>query len=148
MIKKNRKNLYERDKDKVRERNKKRRENNKEHFLQNCRDYRENNKEFYKEYMNRYREEHKDELREKRTKRNLEMGYVGIHNITSKKVRELWIRPSVCPICSKEKKIYTHHPNYEKWYEVVFCCQSCHWKIHSWTTECPTPINLLDFNKQ
>jgi hypothetical protein len=30
----------------------------------------------------------------------------------------------------------------------VFCCQSCHLKIHSWAIECPMPINLLDYNKQ
>ena len=147
-LKENRKRFYERHKEYVSKTNKEWRENNKEHFLQKCRDYRENNKEFYKEYMESYRGEHKDELREKRVKRDLEKGYIEIHNITANKIRKLWIRPLICPICGKRKRIYTHHPNYERWYEVVFCCQSCHLKIHSWAIECPTPINLLDYNKQ
>lgn len=122
-------------------------EKNKAKVLARQREYRKNNRKFYKEYMDDYREAHKDELREKRVKRDLEKGYVNIHNITAKKIRELWIRPCVCPLCNNEKRIYTHHPNYEKWYEVVFCCQSCHQKMHSWTIKCPTSINLLDFNK-
>lgn len=123
-------------------------EKNKAKVLDQQREYRKNNREYYKKYMEQYRNKNKDELRGKRVKRDLERGYVDIHNITSKKVRKLWIRPSVCPICSKEKRIYTHHPNYEKWYEVVFCCQSCHLKIHSWVIKCLQPINLLDYNKQ
>ena len=142
-----RKRFYEKHRELVLERNKKWREENKNKYLNTCRKYRETHKEFYKDYMKNYRVEHKSDIREKRIARDFEKDYISIHNKTAKKVRELWIRPTVCPICNKEKRVYTHHPNYDKWNEVVFCCQSCHWMIHSWAIECPKPINLLDYNE-
>lgn len=143
-LKVNRKRFYDRHKDDVLKKSKEWRDNNKQHFLEKCREYRDNNKEFYKDYMEEYRNEHKDELREKRVNRDLEKWYISIHNKTNNLIRKLKIKPNICPICNKEKRVYSHHPNYDKWNEVVFCCQSCHWMIHSWAIKCPKPINLLE----
>lgn len=72
--------------------------------------------------------------------------YWKIHQRVSKIIKKLWIdRPSKCTICWCENKIYAHHPDYNKPYEVVFVCQPCHSKIHSWKIKCPTPLKLLPF---
>ena len=66
------------------------------------------------------------------------------YNKTGNLIRKLWIRPKVCPICWSNKRIISHHPDYNKWYEIIFCCDKCHRNIHTWHLECPPIINLLD----
>ena len=144
----NRRKRYENNKDKYKKYTKKWIENNKEKFLSKCREYRLKNKIKYDNYMKEYRDKYRKELREKRIERDNNKWYVAIHNKTNKLIRKLWIKPNTCPICWERKTIYSHHPNYGIRNEVVFCCQSCHWKIHSWAIERPTTINLLDYNKQ
>lgn len=92
-------------------------------------------------YNNPKRREYIFESSRERTKRKW---YRNIHLKTSKKIKKLWIRPSVCPICWYSWRIISHHPNYNKWYEIVFCCQICHDKIHRWKIECPQPIDLFN----
>lgn len=70
--------------------------------------------------------------------------YHNIHLKTSRKIKKLWIRPLVCPICWYRWRIISHHPDYSKWYEIVFCCQICHDKIHRWKVKCPQPIDLFN----
>lgn len=72
--------------------------------------------------------------------------YWNIHLKVSRLMKRLWIeRPKQCTICWCENVIYAHHPDYNNVYEVVFVCQPCHSKIHSWKIQCPKPINLKKF---
>lgn len=77
-----------------------------------------------------------------RTKRKW-YGY--IHEKTRKKIRKLWIRPNICPICLRKWRIIAHHPDYDKRYEIVFCCPICHSKIHHWFVKDIEVIDLLKF---
>ena len=77
--------------------------------------------------------------------RRKEKWYWHIHTKTEKMIKKLWMRPNYCPICWKENRIIAHHPDYSKWYEIVFCCQPCHAKIHKWELEVFNIIDLLKF---
>lgn len=122
-------------------------EKHKLKVLEQQREYREANREYYNAYMEEYRNNNKDELKAKRIERDNNKWYVSIHNKTNKLIRKLWIKPTICPICWEKHRIYSHHPNYDKWNEIVFCCQSCHQLIHSGRIECPEIIDILTFNK-
>lgn len=119
--------------------------------------YNLSHKEKTHEYNLKYRQEHRDEIREKRRwnrekenikrrermkeisdkihKHNAEMGYNPIHQSVCRLVKKLWIRPKVCSICWYECKPVAHHPDYNKPYEIIFCCKSCHQLIHLWQLE-------------
>lgn len=69
-----------------------------------------------------------------------------IHSRTDNCIHKHWLRPDCCSVCwLKHNRIVAHHPNYLKWYEVVFVCPICHSKIHLWKIQCPKPIKLLPF---
>lgn len=40
-------------------------------------------------------------------------------------------RPFICSICGLEKRIYAHHPDYTKPYNILWLCGSCHKRIHT-----------------
>lgn len=40
-------------------------------------------------------------------------------------------KPKVCSLCRRLTKIHGHHPDYNKPLAVVWCCASCHRKIHN-----------------
>ena len=106
------------------------------------------------EYNIKYNREHRDEIRDKRrenreqenikrkkkmkeisvkqTKHAKDMGYWWIHDKTCRVIKKLWIRPKECPICNYKWLVISHHPDYNKWNEIVFCCNSCHKLIHNW----------------
>lgn len=131
----------------------------KEIVKDSARRYRQQHKTETHEYNIRYNREHRDEIREKRRanqkkeniirkeyfdkhryeinmKRNERVRrkwYWAIHQKTSYLIRKLWIRPKECSICwYNSNKIVAHHPDYNKIYDVIFCCNSCHKLIHSW----------------
>lgn len=52
------------------------------------------------------------------------------HLRTDRLIKRLWIRPKICPICWNNWRIVAHHPDIDIWWEIVFCCQPCHDKIH------------------
>ena len=101
-----------------------------------------------------YHREHREEIREKRRlnrdkenakrrlrmgeiiKKNREharmMGYTPLQQRTRRMINKLWIRPKSCPICWYECTPVAHHPDYNKPYEIIFCCNSCHKLIHLW----------------
>ena len=123
--------------------------NNKEKILERAKLYREKNAEHYKRYILEYREAHKEERNEynkkyskeyikrdyvkERRKRHIEeMWYAMVHKRTNDLINKLWVRPSICPICWKEAIIVSHHPDYSKYNEIVWCCNSCHQYIHKW----------------
>ena len=134
---------------------------NKWSYCKECRaDYRKENKDKYHKYRMKYNIENRDRLLENKKKYNKEhskelldkyrdrkekMWYWPLHKKTTYTITKLWIRPNVCPICNTNTyKIQAHHPNNNKWNEIVFCCQSCHSAIHNGFIECPEPIDLLN----
>lgn len=78
-------------------------------------------------------------------KRRKEKWYNPIHLKTERRIVKLWVRPKTCPICWRESRIISHHPDYSKPFEIIFCCQICHDKIHRWKIKCPEHINLKSF---
>lgn len=64
------------------------------------------------------------------------------HLRTTRRIKKLWIRPNSCPICWYEWRIVAHHPDINKWNEIVFCCQICHDKIHRWKISCYNIVTL------
>ncbi len=51
------------------------------------------------------------------------------HNITARNLR--CEKPTQCSICNRESdSIHGHHPNYDKPFEVIWCCPKCHGKLH------------------
>ncbi len=40
------------------------------------------------------------------------------------------VRPTICSVCSKEKRIEAHHPDYSKPLEVIWTCKQCHELFH------------------
>ena len=63
-----------------------------------------------------------------------------LHAKAERLIIKLWNRPTECPICWKPWRIVAHHPDLEKWDEIVFCCPVCHSKIHSWEI---TEFNII-----
>lgn len=86
---------------------------------------------------------HKLKILERKKELKKERGYSSIHTKTNRAIKKLWIRPKKCPICWRETRIESHHPDYTKWYEVVFCCNSCHQRIHNKWFECPQDVVRL-----
>ncbi len=39
-------------------------------------------------------------------------------------------RPNICSKCNKKGDIHGHHEDYHKPFEVIWLCQSCHFKRH------------------
>lgn len=96
-------------------------------------------------YLNNpHRRAYLNECAKKRTERHLKenSNWILYHGKTDKMIKSLWIRPKICPICWYEWRIMAHHPDINKWNEIVFCCQPCHNKIHNWKMECPKVIEL------
>lgn len=126
---------------------------NKEHVVLKSREYYKLNKDKCKETRMKYRSLNRDSLnkhnREYEKNKNKELGFSrsSFHRKAKDYVKKYGLRPYVCSICWLNWKIEMHHPSYDsfdKRSEVVFCCASCHQRIHAWTMECPKPINLLD----
>lgn len=66
------------------------------------------------------------------------------HWKTDRVIKKLWIRPLYCPICWYEWRIIAHHPDINKWNEIIFCCQICHDKIHKWKLICDNILDLTN----
>ena len=113
------------------------------------------NKEYYwnnKERINNHKREYYRNTRRQSNYRDyltMELWFnrQTFHEKTRNYVKKHWLTPSKCSICWLDKKVEIHHPNYnspDDWSKIVFCCHSCHRRIHSWNIENPQPINLLD----
>ena len=94
--------------------------------------------------MNRYTNnpQRREYIYRKSDERRERKWYRKTHRKTQWRIAKLKLRPSICPICWYEWRIVAHHPDYNKPYEIVFCCQICHDKIHKNKIECPTPITI------
>lgn len=126
---------------------------NKEHLTEYRKKRKENNKWKLKGYyikakettIKEYREKNKEQIAKKQKTRYDSKGYSEAHHLTNRQLQKLkksWVIFDTCSICWDKVKIVAHHPDYNKWREVVFCCYSCHQKIHNWTLECPKPVNI------
>lgn len=59
---------------------------------------------------------------------------MNFHQKANKYAKKHNLYPKKCPICNKFLKIIIHHPFYDKFEDrskVIFCCSSCHNKIHN-----------------
>lgn len=112
----------------------------KEKHRESTKRWRENNKEYYQEYKKKHREKNREKNKIYETER-----YNKVHRKTTRFIKKYNLRPNECSICGKEWKIIAHHIDYSKWYEVVFCCLSCHRFIHLWNIEC-SPVNLIELS--
>ena len=54
------------------------------------------------------------------------------HNATMRKLK----RPNKCEMCKKKVKPHGHHSDYAKPLKVIWCCPSCHSKIHQNKERC------------
>lgn len=143
---------YNKHKDRIKARVKKWKEDNQERLrkywidnrerLRNNRIFNEESQQKRKAREKEYRNSHKAEINARRREKNHEIWQGRIHLMTNRIIRRLWIRPTKCPICWVERRIEAHHPDYKKPYEIVFCCNVCHQRIHNWWFECPKPIDL------
>lgn len=146
------KKYVQKNRDRVSENQKSWRENHKEWILEYKDKYRKSNKDKMKEYRKEYYELNKESIlndsRDYKSNRSKELwfNWVEFHEKARRYSIRHWLKPSECPICWSNDRIDIHHPSYDsfdKWSSVVFCCRSCHQRIHSWIIECPKPINLL-----
>lgn len=126
----------------------------REEILQHHKEYRSLNKEKIRESRRNGREKENIKRRERmkeivRNNREREKikGYSPVHRKARYMIRKLWIRPRICPICWWEWKIDAHHPDYNKPYEIVFCCPSCHKLIHNWEI-CINSENIVLLNNK
>lgn len=66
-------------------------------------------------------------------KRREKIWYGRIHLSTSRRVKKLWIRPKICPICNKKhSRIESHHFDYMQPWKIIFACSICHSKLDRW----------------
>ena len=96
--------------------------------------------EMYRRYNKRRREKNK----ESRSNHRKKMGYNRIHKRVERRINKTKTLKK-CPICWKSPtRIVAHHPDYDKRYEVVFCCLSCHQKIHRWKVKDYKIVNIVE----
>ena len=113
---------------------------NKQYYWDNKEKINEHKREYYKTTYKRTN--YSSSLTEK-----LWFNRQTFHERARSYARKHWLFPSTCTICGWDEKIEIHHPSYnsfDEWSKVVFCCHSCHKRIHSWNIKNPQPINLLD----
>lgn len=135
-------------KEKKKEKNIRYYQENKERLMQYQRDYRKHNLDKCEERNRKYYEHNKKDMSMKKRKKREEMWYKKIHDMVQRELKKRWWYPDRCTYCGKKKKNYAHHPNYDKWNEVVFLCSSCHQRVHNWEIICPKPIDILTINSE
>ena len=136
---------YEKNKDCISQKNKKYYEENKEYISMRNKKYNKSHREQINATHSIWKKNNRDKmnayqqcLRERKWPL-----YSKAHRLVEKLVKDRWIKRDRCPICNSEWIVVAHHPDYNKPYEVVPCCNMCHSAIHNWFIECPQPINLL-----
>lgn len=120
-------------------------EKNKEEILRKCKEYHETHREQLNKAQSEWKKNNRDRmniyqqwLRERRWP-----VYAKAHRLVEKKLKEIWLKRERCPMCLQEWIVVCHHPDYNRPYEVVPCCNMCHSQIHRNIIECPKPIDLL-----
>lgn len=114
------------------------RENNLEHAKEierkNKRDERERKgKEHFREYDRQWYAKNADKKKEYvAERRKKDKKKIRAQNKLNKAIQSGKIkRPSKCDHCGKRRKVDGHHHDYNKPYDVVWLCRSCHMTEHS-----------------
>lgn len=121
---------------------------NKEEKLEKSRAYYKIRKERHNQYTREYYKTHKEEVKVRIRNNVKKKWYSYLHSKTCDFIKKNNLRPNICSICWSHEYIYAHHIDNNIWNKVVFCCKSCHQRIHSWAIECPKPIDLLFIKKE
>lgn len=132
---------YKENKGKILDKHREYYQSNKHLLSSNQRKYYSDNRERISEYQKENRKNHSKQMWFNRDT---------FHKMANNYAKRNNLKQKVCSICWIEDKVEMHHPSYEKyedWSKVVFCCPSCHRRIHSGTLECPEPIDLLSLTK-
>lgn len=116
---------------------------NKKEIWEKHKIYYKNNIKYKKEYRKKYYLNNKEKILQQTNERRKNMWRWKIRQTTQLFIKKHSLRPVKCSICWKEDYIYSHHVNYNKRNLIVRCCRSCHNMIHSWSIQCPEPIDLL-----
>jgi hypothetical protein len=137
---------YLKNKEKLKQKSKEYREDNKDHCKERDKVYYLNNKPTLSSkasdryFKNTTRVKRKDYL--KRIVKPLHLWKTASGNTIKKKARILLqravrkgriIKPCKCVSCKRElpkKLIHGHHEDYNKWWDVIWLCQSCHSELH------------------
>jgi hypothetical protein len=70
--------------------------------------------------------------------------YWAIHLACSRRIKKIWIRPIICPICNlKHKRIESHHFDYMQPRKIIFACSICHSKLDRWIIK-SSSCNIID----
>lgn len=112
---------------------------NKEYYWNNKLKTSEHKKEYYKENKERIKK-HANDLNGM-----LWFNRHTFHIRALDYVKKYKLNPWICSICWVQWRTEMHHPSYKsfnEWKNVVFCCKSCHFKIHSGNIDCPEPVDL------
>ena len=79
---------------------------------------------------NQYRRDNKERLliaqKERRKNHDLSEKQVAWNKVYYALKTGKISKPEICEICGSTKKIQAHHADYNKPFDVVWCCQKCH----------------------
>lgn len=140
IIKQKAKKYREEHKEHIKEKNKNWYWNNRDKALENNRQYKIDHPDYSKKMYYKHRDKYIQNSKDRQKK----MWYTKLHSVTYSFIKKHNLYPDECCLCWSNKSIEAHHPDYSKWYEVIFICHKCHQNIHAWNINCPKPINLLD----
>ena len=135
-------------KDKLRENQKKFREANRDlcrERVLKCyyknpwkyREYKEKNREKCREYSRSYKERNREEVLERKREAEKRYRTTKVKENKARKAvyhaikKEVLIKSDICMICGLSGKIEAHHKNYDKQLEVIWVCRLCHGGIHA-----------------
>ncbi len=131
----------------------------KECYLKHCAIYRDQNRKKYRkkshlENMNEEQKAKRTEYSKEWIAKNREKwnAYFHYHDGGKKnKAKHAVVKirkkkqPEKCSICNikiEPSKIHGHHPNYDKPFDIVWCCSRCHGRIHRIDTKQIVPSNV------
>ena len=97
---------------------------------------RKEKREGIKARRKKYYEVHKEEELEYTRKKKRETGKGKLWTRTEKLIKKLWLSHDWCSICWTMWQTQAHHPDYNKWNEVIFLCPTCHQRVHAGRIEC------------
>ena len=105
----------------------------------------ENRRNYSRNRAKEYRKKNKEKIRERNNARREKNNIEKRARNRAKKLELIW---KSCPICGRQGKITLHHPDYNKRYEVILCCDCCHKRIHAWRDVQWELINIKEIIKE
>lgn len=120
-------------KNKISKKNKKYRDNNKESIDKYHDEYRAKNSSKMNDYQKRYYLENIDKMKSRN--KSYPKFKSKAQKLLNKAILKKEIsRSELCELCGSSGMIDGHHWDYSKPLDVVWCCRSCHGKIHNNTS--------------